>query len=121
MNSKSAGILLYRICRGKPQVLLVHPGGPFFKNKDAGFWSIPKGGYSIEEDPKAAAVREFFEETGTLLPSTTRFYPLAHVQQKGGKFVQAWAAEADLDAAAIKSNMFALQWPKNAGTGFVPK
>ncbi len=121
MNSKSAGILLYRILRGEPQVLLVHPGGPFFKDKDAGFWSIPKGSYAVEEDPKAAAIREFFEETGTLLPSTTRFYPLGHVKQKGGKVVQAWAAEGDLDAAAISSNMFALQWPKNTGTRFYPE
>lgn len=121
MNDKSAGILLYRIVRGEPQVLLVHPGGPFFKDKEAGFWNIPKGGYAVEEDPKAVAIREFFEETGTLLPSTTRFHPLAHVQQELGKVVKAWAVEGDLDAAAISSTMFALQWPKNTGTRFYPE
>jgi predicted NUDIX family NTP pyrophosphohydrolase len=111
---RSAGILLYRLRRGTPEVLLVHPGGPFWARKDAGAWSIPKGEHSDDEDPRACALREFEEETGTALPSVD-LVDLGEVKLKSGKLVAAWAAEGDLKAEAIRSNTFELEWPPRSG------
>ena len=114
MAKRSAGILLYRDAGGAREVLLVHPGGPFWARRDAGSWSIPKGEYGDEEDPRACALREFEEETGTPLPPG-ELVDLGGVKQKGGKLVQAWAAEGDLDAAAVRSNSFTMEWPPRSG------
>src|SRR5437764_883445 len=96
---KSAGILLYRLKNNVPQVLLVHPGGPFWKNKDAGAWSIPKGEFTEDEDALTAAKREFEEETS--IPIDGSFIPLTPVKQKSGKWVYAWAVEGDIDLDKI--------------------
>jgi predicted NUDIX family NTP pyrophosphohydrolase len=115
MSSKrSAGIVLYRLSGGEPEVLLVHPGGPFWTNKDEGAWSIPKGEYDDAEDPQACARREFHEETGTEL-APGELADLGSVKQRSGKHVTAWAAEGDLDAAAITSNTFEMEWPPRSG------
>ena len=114
MAKRSAGILLYRDAGGAREVLLVHPGGPFWARRDAGSWSIPKGEYGDEEDPRACALREFEEETGTPLPPG-ELVDLGGVKQKGGKLVQAWAAEGDLDADAVRSNTFTMEWPPRSG------
>jgi predicted NUDIX family NTP pyrophosphohydrolase len=111
---KSAGILLYRGTGAELELLLVHPGGPFWAQKDVGVWSIPKGEYGDDEDPRACALREFEEETGTPLPPG-ELIELGDVRQKGGKVVTAWAAQGDLDAAAIRSNTFRMQWPPRSG------
>jgi predicted NUDIX family NTP pyrophosphohydrolase len=111
---RSAGILLYRLTGGGPEVLLVHPGGPFWARKDAGVWSIPKGEYEDGDDPLACALREFEEETGSTLPPG-ELIELDDVKQKGGKVVRAWAAEGDLDADAVRSNMFTMEWPPRSG------
>jgi predicted NUDIX family NTP pyrophosphohydrolase len=111
---RSAGILLYRVAGGEPEVLLVHPGGPFWARKDAGAWSIPKGEYGDGEDPRACALREFEEETGTALPPG-ELIELGEVKQKGGKVVTAWAAEGDLDPEAVRSNTFTMEWPPRSG------
>ena len=100
---------MYRNTRQRLEVLLVHPGGPYWRNKDAGAWSIPKGEYSAGEDPLTVAVREFEEETGVRLEG--EFRPLGELRQAGGKRVLAWALEGDLDPAAIRSNTFELEWP----------
>jgi predicted NUDIX family NTP pyrophosphohydrolase len=114
MPRRSAGILLYRRHHGALEVLLVHPGGPMWVNRDAGAWSIPKGEYSDDEDPQAVALREFQEETGQP-PPTGDLVALGEIRQKGGKVVTAWAAPGDLDPEAITSNTFKLQWPPNSG------
>ena len=111
---KSAGILLYRGTGAELELLLVHPGGPFWAQKDVGVWSIPKGEYGDDEDPRACALREFEEETGTPLPPG-ELIELGDVRQKGGKVVTAWAAQGDLDAVAIRSNTFRMQWPPRSG------
>ncbi|HXZ47871.1 MAG TPA: NUDIX domain-containing protein [Usitatibacter sp.] len=110
---RSAGILLYRRREGRVEVLLVHPGGPYWKDRDAGAWSIPKGEIAEGEDPLAAARREFGEETG--LPVEGRFTPLAPRRQPSGKTVLAWAVEGDCDARAVRSNLFAMEWPPRSG------
>jgi len=109
----SAGILLFRQREARLEVLLVKPGGPFWRNKDAGAWMIPKGLVEHGETPVEAALREFEEETGTRL--TTVPFPLATVRQAGGKLVEAFALEGDLDPAAIRSNEFELEWPPRSG------
>ena len=111
---RSAGILLYRVADRGPEVLLVHPGGPFWAKKDLGAWSIPKGEYEPDEDPRVAALREFEEETGTRLP-TDELVELGTVVQKGGKEVTAWAARGDLDAGTVRSNRFEMEWPPRSG------
>ncbi len=111
---KSAGILLYRLVEHKTEFFLVHPGGPFWTNKDAGAWTIPKGEYDINEEPLAAAIREFAEETGHT-PSGI-FIALTPVIQKAGKQVHAWALEGDFDATDIHSNSFKIEWPPKSGT-----
>ena len=110
---KSAGILVYRLHAGELEVFLVHPGGPFWKNKDDGAWSIPKGEYTDEEDPLEAAKREFEEETG--IACNRKFIMLDPIKQKGGKIVSAWALEKDMDAKSIKSNLFSMEWPPKSG------
>jgi predicted NUDIX family NTP pyrophosphohydrolase len=94
-------------------VLLVHPGGPEWKKRDAGAWTIPKGEFSSDEEPLAAARREFREETGAEVEG--RFLPLQPVRQKAGKLVHAWAVEGDLDAEAVRSNTFEIEWPPRSG------
>jgi predicted NUDIX family NTP pyrophosphohydrolase len=111
---RSAGILLYRLAGGAPEVLLVHPGGPFWARRDAGAWSVPKGEYEDADDPLAAARREFEEETGTAL-ETGELLELGNVKQKNGKVVSAWAAEGDLDPDAVHSNTFTMEWPPRSG------
>jgi predicted NUDIX family NTP pyrophosphohydrolase len=111
---RSAGILLHRTAAGAPEVLLVHPGGPYWARKDAGAWSIPKGEYEDGEDPRACALREFEEELGVALP-TGELAELGSVKQKGGKVVTAWAAEGDLDADSVASNTFTMEWPPRSG------
>jgi predicted NUDIX family NTP pyrophosphohydrolase len=111
---RSAGILLYRLREAGPEVLLVHPGGPFWARKDEGAWSIPKGEHGDDEDPRASAAREFEEETGTALPPVA-LTELGTVQLRSGKQVAAWAAEGDLDAEAIHSNTFDMEWPPRSG------
>ncbi|HEX9489814.1 MAG TPA: NUDIX domain-containing protein [Stellaceae bacterium] len=113
MAKQSAGVLLYRFRQAAPEVLLVHPGGPFWAKKDAGAWSIPKGEAQPGEDLLARAQREFAEETG--FTAVGSFRPLAPIRQSGGKIVHAWAVEGDCDAAAIKSNTFDLEWPPRSG------
>jgi predicted NUDIX family NTP pyrophosphohydrolase len=109
----SAGILLFRQREGATQVLLIKPGGPFWKKKDAGAWMIPKGTIESGEAPAEAALREFEEETGTRLDAVP--FPLATVRQAGGKRVEAFAVEGDLDPAAIRSNRFEVEWPPRSG------
>lgn len=109
----SAGLLMYRKTKGRLQVLLAHPGGPFFTRKDDGAWSIPKGEAEPGEDLLECAKREFAEEIG-LVP-TGSFIPLAQVQQKGGKTVHAWAIEGDFDQSNIVSNVFTMEWPPKSG------
>lgn len=104
---------MYRLTNIQHEVFLVHPGGPYFKDKDSGAWSIPKGEYTEGEEALAAAQREFTEETGSVLTGT--FIPLAPVKQKGGKMVQAWAIEGDIDADHIQSNSFQMEYPYKSG------
>lgn len=113
MVKQSAGILLYRKNNNQLQVFLVHPGGPFFKNKDLGAWSIPKGEFLADEDPLAAAKREFIEETGQ--PVEGEFIALEPVYLKSGKKVYAWAVEGDIDHEIIASNLFDMEWPPRSG------
>jgi predicted NUDIX family NTP pyrophosphohydrolase len=114
MPRRSAGILLHRRRDGALEVLLVHPGGPLWARRDDGAWSIPKGEYGDGEDPVAVALRELEEETGHRL-DPDRLVALGEVRQRGGKVVTAWAAPGDLDAAAITSNTFTLEWPPRSG------
>jgi predicted NUDIX family NTP pyrophosphohydrolase len=109
----SAGILLFRKRAGATDVLLIRPGGPFWRNKDAGAWMIPKGAIEPGEAPVEAALREFEEETGTRIDRVP--FPLAKVRQAGGKSVEAFAAEGDLDAATVRSNLFEIEWPPRSG------
>jgi predicted NUDIX family NTP pyrophosphohydrolase len=109
----SAGILLFRTGPAGTEVLLIKPGGPYWRNKDAGAWMIPKGAIEDGEAPAEAALREFEEETGTRLTQVP--FPLATVRQAGGKVVHAFAAEGDLEPTAIKSNEFELEWPPRSG------
>jgi predicted NUDIX family NTP pyrophosphohydrolase len=113
MPKRSAGVLLFRRKARQIEVLLAHPGGPFWKNKDDGAWSIPKGEYAAGEDPLAAAKREFGEETG-LTPSGD-FFPLGEIRQPAGKIVSAWALEGDFDTKLLRSNTFSLPWPPRSG------
>ena len=115
-TKRSAGILLFRRRGGEVEFLLVHPGGPFWAKKDAGAWSIPKGGIEDEEEPRACAIRELEEELGpapALEPE--QLIELGSVRQRAGKVVEAWAAEADFDPAELASNTFAMEWPPRSG------
>jgi predicted NUDIX family NTP pyrophosphohydrolase len=110
---KSAGLIMYRYRDLALQVLLVHPGGPFWANKDKGAWSIPKGEYGDDEDPLAVAKREFKEETGQTAKGD--LIPLSPIKQPGGKFITAWAFMGNCDATSIKSNTFTMEWPPRSG------
>jgi predicted NUDIX family NTP pyrophosphohydrolase len=114
---QSAGILLYRRSPGL-EVLLGHMGGPMWQRRDAGAWSIPKGGYTDDEDAFTAALREFAEEVGVPVPATVpaeEFLDLGEVLQASGKYVRAWAAPGDLDPAVARSNTFEVEWPPGSG------
>jgi len=113
MVKKSAGLVMYRRREGRIEVLLVHPGGPFWTNKDLGAWSIPKGEYLDGEDPLETARREFQEETGAA--AFGQFQPLGPIKQAGGKVIHAWAVEGDIDASTITSNTFTMEWPPRSG------
>jgi predicted NUDIX family NTP pyrophosphohydrolase len=113
MPKNSAGLLMFRFREGKMKVFLVHPGGPFWVNKDLGAWSIPKGEYVDGEDPLAAALREFEEETG--FPAQDKFIPLAPCPQPHGKVISAWAFQGEADPDSIKSNTFSLESPPKSG------
>jgi predicted NUDIX family NTP pyrophosphohydrolase len=114
MKKKSAGILLYKLMDEKVMVFLVHPGGPFWKNKDIGAWSIPKGEFSDEEKGLDAAIREFKEETGSKISGY--FIELSPVKLKSGKIVYAWALEGDIDAKAVKCETYInVEWPPRSG------
>ena len=112
-RKQSAGILLYRFRDSELGIFLVHPGGPFWAKKDAGAWSIPKGEFAADENPLAAAKREFAEETGCAVDGN--FVELPPVKQPGGKLVYVWAVEGDCNAESIKSNLFTLEWPPRSG------
>jgi len=112
-GTQSAGILLYRRRVTGAEVLLVHPGGPFWARRDDGAWSIPKGEFDVSESPEAAARREFAEETGIAL--TGALTPLPPVVQSRAKTVHAFAAEVDIDPARVRSNTFEMEWPKHSG------
>lgn len=113
MPRVSAGLLMYRIQDGKLQVLLAHPGGPYFQNKDDGAWTVPKGEIKPGEDMLEAAKREFEEETG--ITPTGPFIELTPIKQKGGKIVHAWAFQGDCDPSAVASNTFTMEWPPKSG------
>ncbi|HEX7158522.1 MAG TPA: NUDIX domain-containing protein [Edaphobacter sp.] len=113
MAKQSAGLLMYRRRSGELEVFLVHPGGPFWAKKDLGAWSIPKGEYEDGEEPQDAARREFEEETG--FQANGSFLELGAVKQPGGKVVRTWAVEGDCDPAALKSNVFEMEWPPRSG------
>jgi predicted NUDIX family NTP pyrophosphohydrolase len=113
MPKRSAGILMYRQHDAEPELLLVHPGGPFWRNKDLGAWSIPKGEYADTEDPLAVAKREFEEETGQRPQGEC--LPLGELVQGGGKIVTAFALEGEFDPATLQSNTFELEWPPKSG------
>ena len=113
MAKRSAGILLYRRRGPEIELLLVHPGGPFWAKKDLGAWSIPKGEYAPQEDAFAVARRELEEETGAAVAGDV--LPLGDVVQRGGKIVSAWALEGDFDPATLRSNLFEMEWPPRSG------
>lgn len=113
MPTTSAGLLLYRRSASGLEVLLVHPGGPFWARRDLGAWSIPKGETSPGEDLVEAALREFREETG--VSAQGALLPLGQVRQRGGKIVHAWALEGDLDPRQLRSNTFEMEWPRGSG------
>jgi len=110
---RSAGLLIYRQPEGILQVFLVHPGGPFWRKRDEGAWSVPKGELTEGEDGLQAAQREFREETGLAVEGT--FQRLRPIRQAGGKIVEAWAIAADCDAGSIRSNVFSMEWPPGSG------
>ena len=112
-RKSSAGVLLYRFRDGRIEVLLVHPGGPFWQRKDEGAWSLPKGEFDEGEEPEAAARREFAEETGLTLD--VDLTPLTPARQRSGKIVHPFAGEAELDVGAIRSNLFPMEWPPKSG------
>jgi predicted NUDIX family NTP pyrophosphohydrolase len=113
MAKQSAGLLIYRRRKERIEVFLVHPGGPFWKNKDAGAWSIPKGEFGPEENPLEVAQRELREETGLHVDGP--FLSLEPIKQKGGKIVHAWAVTGDFAADEIQSNTFTVEWPPRSG------
>jgi predicted NUDIX family NTP pyrophosphohydrolase len=107
---------MYKVEDGELRVLLVHPGGPLFTKRDEGWWSVPKGEYTGDEDPMAAALRELREETGARIEAgDAELVPLGSVRQKSGKVVTAWAVEADFDVTTLVSNLFEMEWPPRSG------
>ena len=115
MPLHSAGLLLYRVRDRRLELFLAHPGGPYWAKKDDGVWTIPKGLIDQDEDPLAAARREFAEETGHAIGGEGDFIPLGELKQKGNKIVHAWAVAGDLDPGTIISNTYPIQWPPNSG------
>jgi predicted NUDIX family NTP pyrophosphohydrolase len=113
-RSRSAGLLLYRQATPGLEVLLVHPGGPFWARRDLGAWSVPKGEYADDEDPLAAARREFAEELGSAPPAGD-LLDLGEIRQKAGKLVRAWAVAGNLDPLTVRSNTFEMRWPPRSG------
>jgi predicted NUDIX family NTP pyrophosphohydrolase len=113
MTKRSAGILMFRWRQRTPELLLVHPGGPFWAKKDAGAWSIPKGLFESDEDALSAAKREFEEETGSRPEGL--FLALGSFRQPGGKTIWAWAIEGECDLTTFSSNMFSMEWPPKSG------
>ena len=113
MSKVSAGVLMYRVRDGELEFLLAHPGGPFWADRDAGAWTIPKGEVQPGEEPFAAARREFEEEVG--FKPAGNFLELAPIVQKSGKIVHAWALEGDCDPSRIRSNLFKMEWPIHSG------
>jgi predicted NUDIX family NTP pyrophosphohydrolase len=113
MVEKSAGVILYKFAAGEPLVLLAHPGGPFWRNRDEGAWTVPKGVIQDGEAPEAAARREFAEELGVELDGALQL--LGEIRQSGGKRVTAFALEGNFDVAHLHSNEFALEWPPKSG------
>lgn len=114
MPKESAGLLMYRIVRGEVQVLLAHPGGPFFAKKDEGAWTIPKGEPASGEDALSCAKRELHEELGLVVPSAASYVSLGSIKQTGGKLVHAWAFAGDWDGT-LQSNTFEIEWPPRSG------
>jgi predicted NUDIX family NTP pyrophosphohydrolase len=115
MPKLSAGLLLYRSVEDTWEVLLVHPGGPYWARRDDGAWSIPKGEYAPDDDPLGAAIREFREELGADPPGDESPVFLGELRQAGGKRVRAWALPGDLDVATVRSNTFTMEWPRGSG------
>ena len=115
MPKLSAGLLVYRRSDSGIEVLLVHPGGPYWAKRDDGAWSLPKGEYEPDEDPLEAAVREFEEELGSEPPDRADAVSLGQLRQPSGKVVSAWALEGDLDVSEIRSNTFEMVWPPRSG------
>lgn len=115
MPKRSAGLLLHRLAEGRLEVLLVHPGGPYWRGKDRAAWSVPKGEYAEGDDPLAAAEREFAEELGRPAPAGVR-RELGEVRQASGKRVRAWAVESDFDCSSTESNYAEVEWPPRSGT-----
>jgi predicted NUDIX family NTP pyrophosphohydrolase len=113
MAKQSAGLLIYRERNESLEILLVHPGGPFWQNKDLGAWSIPKGEFEPTEDPLTVANRELLEETGLTVDGP--FTPLTPIKQRGGKIVEAWAVAADFEVRDFVSNTFSMEWPPRSG------
>ena len=113
MPKKSAGILVYHKNKEEYEVLLVHPGGPFWAKKDLNSWSIPKGEFEDDEEPLGAAKREFEEETGFKIEG--EFIEQPPVKQPSGKLIYSWAVEGDIDASKVKSNLFKMEWPPRSG------
>jgi predicted NUDIX family NTP pyrophosphohydrolase len=114
MAARSAGLLLHRFREGSIELLVVHPGGPFWLKRDEGAWSIPKGEIGGGEEPLAVALREFEEELG-MRPPVAGYTPLGSVRQAGGKLVHAWTAPGELDVTKVRSNTFDLEWPPRSG------
>jgi predicted NUDIX family NTP pyrophosphohydrolase len=122
MPKLSAGLLVCRLVDGEPEVLLVHPGGPYWTRKDDGAWSIPKGEYGSGEDPLEVASREFREELGTDPPDLGSPISLGELRQPSGKIVSAWAVQGDVDVSDVDSNTFTMEWPPGSGrTGEFPE
>jgi predicted NUDIX family NTP pyrophosphohydrolase len=115
MPKRSAGLLVYRWVDGRPEVLLVHPGGPYWAKKDDGAWSLPKGEYEPDEDPLEVAIREFREELGVDPPESSSPMFLGEVRQPGGKLVSAWTLPGNLDVEVVRSNTFTMEWPPRSG------
>ena len=114
MKKQSAGIIPYRIVKKQLFFFIAHPGGPFYRKKDIGFWTIVKGEIEEGEEPIKTAIREFKEETGISIKSD--LMPLTPIKQKSGKLVHAWAVEQDINPDSVKSNMFQMEWPPKSGT-----